>query len=362
MRGVGAALLQNGQPVAYASESLSQTESNYSNIEREKLGVVFGLNRFHHYVYGHPVIVETDHKPLESIAKRGITQAPLRLMRMLLWIQPYSYFIWYKPGKEVCIADALSRMPVQGQEIQDVNITIYVIRNMSWDRLEAIKSATTTDVELTLLKEMSNGKAERFVGTVERTLTKAVESNGDPTMALVCLRTTPIEAGEPLPSELFYVTKMISNLAICSEPVTLRERTCKWREHYKKSAKQLPELSEGQDVRMMDQRNKCWIPAKVQQRREEPRSYDVISHNRVKYRRNRRHLRTTGEKFQFNTDTVPEDVVDDQINAPVNNTTTPKTMARETPLPDTQSQGTRYSSYGRLIKTPDKLNLAIKMS
>ncbi|XP_068238439.1 uncharacterized protein [Palaemon carinicauda] len=215
-------------------------------------------------------------------------------MRMLLRIQPYSYDIWYKPDKEVCIADALSRMPVQGQEIQDVNVTIHVMRNVSWDRLEAIKSATTMDSELRLLKEMvhegwpevqkecpvtlrpywnfrdelaivdehgvpntlisgngpqfisqefcdfarqfefqhqtssprypqSDGKAERFIGTVDQTLTKAAESNEDPTMALLCLKKTPIEAGKTLPSELFYGRKMKSNLPICSEPVTRRE-------------------------------------------------------------------------------------------------------------------------------------------
>ena len=42
-RGVGATLLQDGRPVAYASKSLTETESNYCNIEREMLGIVFGL-------------------------------------------------------------------------------------------------------------------------------------------------------------------------------------------------------------------------------------------------------------------------------------------------------------------------------
>ena len=41
--GLGAVLLQEGQPVVYASRTLTDTEHRYSNIERELLGVFFGL-------------------------------------------------------------------------------------------------------------------------------------------------------------------------------------------------------------------------------------------------------------------------------------------------------------------------------
>ena len=84
-------LLQDGRPIAYASRSLTDTESNYSNIEREMLGIVFGLERFHHYVFGPQVVVKSDHKPLESITKKNIAKVPPRLQRMLLRIQPYDF-------------------------------------------------------------------------------------------------------------------------------------------------------------------------------------------------------------------------------------------------------------------------------
>ncbi|KAK2152489.1 hypothetical protein NP493_2450g00002 [Ridgeia piscesae] len=64
-RGVGATILQHGRPVVYASKSLTETESNYCNIERAMLGIGFGLERFHHYAYGRQVTIETDPKPLE---------------------------------------------------------------------------------------------------------------------------------------------------------------------------------------------------------------------------------------------------------------------------------------------------------
>ena len=75
-RGVGAALLQEGKPVVYASKSLTPTEQGYSNIEREMLGVVFGMERFHHYAFGRRVTVETDHKPLQSIWKKEHFPSP----------------------------------------------------------------------------------------------------------------------------------------------------------------------------------------------------------------------------------------------------------------------------------------------
>ena len=57
--GLGACVLQDGHPIAYASRSLTQAEEYYAQIEKELLAVVFGCERFNHYVYGRPVDVET---------------------------------------------------------------------------------------------------------------------------------------------------------------------------------------------------------------------------------------------------------------------------------------------------------------
>ena len=50
--------------IAYASRGLSQSEQNYTMIEKELLGVVFGCERSHNHVYGRKLTVETDHKPI----------------------------------------------------------------------------------------------------------------------------------------------------------------------------------------------------------------------------------------------------------------------------------------------------------
>lgn len=74
--GLGAAILQENQPIAYASRSLTDTETRYAQIEKELLSVVFGLQTFHQYTYGRNVYVTSDHKPLESILKKPLHCAP----------------------------------------------------------------------------------------------------------------------------------------------------------------------------------------------------------------------------------------------------------------------------------------------
>ena len=66
-RGLGACLLQEGQPIAFASKSLTDTETRYANIERELLAIVFACQQFNTHVLGRPFTVESDHKPLEMV-------------------------------------------------------------------------------------------------------------------------------------------------------------------------------------------------------------------------------------------------------------------------------------------------------
>ena len=82
--GLGAVLLQENKPIPYASLALTDTEKQYAQIEKELLAVVYALEKFNQYVYGKAVQVESDHKPLESITKKSLCQAPPRLQRMLL--------------------------------------------------------------------------------------------------------------------------------------------------------------------------------------------------------------------------------------------------------------------------------------
>ena len=107
--GLGAVLLQDNQPVAYASRLLTDTETRYAQIEKELLSAVFALERFNQYTFGKQVMVESDHKPLETIVKKPLANAPPRLQRMLLRSQKYDFVIQYKPGTQRYISDMLSR-------------------------------------------------------------------------------------------------------------------------------------------------------------------------------------------------------------------------------------------------------------
>jgi hypothetical protein len=156
--GLRGAILQNGQP-AYTSRALTDTETRYAQIEKELLAVVFGLQKFHQYTYGRKVTVHTDHKPLESIFKKTLHTAPKRLQRMLLQLQTYDIEVIYHPGREMYLADTLSRAYLSGHtpnkfesELESVNM----MKNMpiSEPRLKDIQRHTAGDETLCLLKQV----------------------------------------------------------------------------------------------------------------------------------------------------------------------------------------------------------------
>ena len=108
MKGLGAALIQDQGPVAYASKALNDTQQRWAQIEKELFSILFGCRRFHQHIYGKHVTIETDHKPLEYIFNKPLAQAPSRLQKMLLQLQAYDIEVHYKKGTEMYLADALS--------------------------------------------------------------------------------------------------------------------------------------------------------------------------------------------------------------------------------------------------------------
>ena len=97
----------NLRPISYASKNLSDTESNYLNIERELLGVVFAVLHFKHFTYGRPVMIISDHKPLVSLFKKSLTSSSPHLSRMLLQILDYDLNIVYQEGSKMHLSDAI---------------------------------------------------------------------------------------------------------------------------------------------------------------------------------------------------------------------------------------------------------------
>ena len=106
--GLGAALLQKGKPMVFASKALTKTECQYANIEREMLAAIFGAERFQMYIYSRSFTIESDHKPLESISQKNLADTPAHLQCMLLHLQGYDYTIHYHPSKEMALPNTLS--------------------------------------------------------------------------------------------------------------------------------------------------------------------------------------------------------------------------------------------------------------
>ena len=116
--GVGAMLAHRidgeDRPVYFASRTLSETERNYSQTEKEALALVYALKQFHEYLWGQKFTLVTDHKPLLGIfsPKKPISpQASGRVQRWALILQAYNFNLVHRSGKLLCSADALSRLP-----------------------------------------------------------------------------------------------------------------------------------------------------------------------------------------------------------------------------------------------------------
>ena len=94
--------------------ALNVHEKRYGQIDKEALAIIFGLKRFHLYLYGRHFTILTDHKPLERIfgPKTAIPSlAAMRLQRWAIILSALDYSIRFVPSKHNAVADALSRLP-----------------------------------------------------------------------------------------------------------------------------------------------------------------------------------------------------------------------------------------------------------
>ncbi|UYV69745.1 K02A2.6-like [Cordylochernes scorpioides] len=106
---MGAALLQEDRPLAFASASFSDSQKQYSQIEKELLSVYYGCKKFEYLLSGHTFVVQTDHQPLLPLVKKPLSDISPRLQRLVMKLIAFDFKLQYKPGKYLIVADTLSR-------------------------------------------------------------------------------------------------------------------------------------------------------------------------------------------------------------------------------------------------------------
>ncbi|KAF4649069.1 hypothetical protein FOL47_002444, partial [Perkinsus chesapeaki] len=106
---IGSVLEQDGRPVSFFSQSLTETQKRWPVYEREAFAIFRSLEKFRNVLLGYPLefIVFTDHKPLTFMQKFTTP----KVQRWILSLCQYSFTVQYRPGKENVVADALSRIP-----------------------------------------------------------------------------------------------------------------------------------------------------------------------------------------------------------------------------------------------------------
>ncbi len=131
--------------------------------EKELLAVQFGLNRFRQYIYGQSVIVESDHKPLIGLLAKPIAESTPRIQRMRLQLQRYDFVLTYKPGRDLHIADALSRAPqpnlYEDDPSQNSEEQVHMILESvipAADTRSRYATATADDPTLQLIQDLMN--------------------------------------------------------------------------------------------------------------------------------------------------------------------------------------------------------------
>lgn len=159
--GMGCCLFQSEAPIAYSSRALTTTETRYAQIEKELLAVVYALEHFNEYTYGRQVVVVTDHRPLLALVRKSIADVTPRLQRLCLRLLRYSFQLVYRPGRELLVADTLSRAYLTDETADESyqNVDVHACQRVvaSQEKYQELVKATEADSDMTALRVYLRG-------------------------------------------------------------------------------------------------------------------------------------------------------------------------------------------------------------
>lgn len=171
--GVGAVLSQmhpdgRERVIQYASQTLSNTQRKYPQIDREAYSIIFAVKKFHQYLYGNKFTLITDSQPLAQIfspTKALPVYSAMRMQHYALFLQGFNYDIKYKNTKLHCNADGLSRLPIPvGREgIKELDVVdVFQIQTIETLPLQVseIAKETLKDPQLSVIIEKLRAGSE----------------------------------------------------------------------------------------------------------------------------------------------------------------------------------------------------------
>ena len=103
------------------------------------------LERFDQYTFGRRVIIQNDHKPIGTILKKPLSQAPRRLQALILRLHRYDVEFEYVEGNKLVIADTLSRAHLQESEHQVRSMSISTLGGIPDKTIQETVEATKKD-------------------------------------------------------------------------------------------------------------------------------------------------------------------------------------------------------------------------